>query len=484
MKRLLCLLTYLLTIYACQRGGVDFPKATSDDIDAVLNEAESSIEARQLDDAMTNAYSALEMAQRSGDDLRQARALLCIARTDIRACRDSEAWQAALQAEQIARKQGYNSELAAALVNKAKLCSYAEISPETSRNQEGLEYAFEALSLAERSGDWANQAKACYVLGSLHTNLNRWNDILDDDIYRKAGEYIDRGEAIARNHNLDNTAAEALLFRSRWLQQGGYNQQAIESFTSALDSLPEEEHLTASNLLDHLMNLYIRVGDTQKALECHNRYVYHQQQYLAQLAEESLEDIQTHHEVAERNRQIRQNEKLIRLLMVIAVLAIAAIAVLVGYFLRERRMKLELNRINELKEDLISTLSRELKKPASDFTSTLKDLSENVEHLSKERIMEQSSEIVKSAEVANEDVANYVSEILSKKKEKISASGLTDREIQVIRLSVKGLTAAQIAQQLFLSVHTVNTHRQRIYSKLGVKNVSGMIRKASEMGIV
>lgn len=203
-----------------------------------------------------------------------------------------------------------------------------------------------------------------------------------------------------------------------------------------------------------------------------------------QLAGDSPADAWAGFEPEEGNIQLLQRERQIRLLSAIALVAVVTIIILFGYYIREHRRKEELNRLNELKEDIIATLTRELKKPASDFTSTLKDLSENVEHLSKERILEQSSEIVKSADVNNQEVANYVGEILSEKKEKISASGLSERELQVIRLSVKGLTAAQIAEQLYLSVHTVNTHRQRIYSKLGVKNVSGMINKASEMGII
>ena len=58
------------------------------------------------------------------------------------------------------------------------------------------------------------------------------------------------------------------------------------------------------------------------------------------------------------------------------------------------------------------------------------------------------------------------------------------REIQIIRLSAEGLTAAQIAEKTFLSVHTVNTHRQRIYAKMDVRNISDMIRKATELGII
>ena len=37
---------------------------------------------------------------------------------------------------------------------------------------------------------------------------------------------------------------------------------------------------------------------------------------------------------------------------------------------------------------------------------------------------------------------------------------------------------------LAFSVHTVNTHRQHIYAKMGVKNVTDMLRKAGELGIL
>lgn len=45
-------------------------------------------------------------------------------------------------------------------------------------------------------------------------------------------------------------------------------------------------------------------------------------------------------------------------------------------------------------------------------------------------------------------------------------------------------SAAQIAERIFLSVHTVNTHRQRIYAKMGVRNVTEMLHKADEMGLL
>jgi len=51
---------------------------------------------------------------------------------------------------------------------------------------------------------------------------------------------------------------------------------------------------------------------------------------------------------------------------------------------------------------------------------------------------------------------------------------LSQREITILKLIVKGLTHQEIADKLFLSIHTVNTHRKNINKKLGIKTVSGL----------
>ena len=93
-------------------------------------------------------------------------------------------------------------------------------------------------------------------------------------------------------------------------------------------------------------------------------------------------------------------------------------------------------------------------------------------------------ELVANPGMMNEKVAAYVEESLLVRARKIADIGLSQREIQIIRLSAEGLKAAEIAERTFLSVHTVNTHRQRIYAKMEVKNVSDMLRRATELGII
>jgi predicted ATPase/class 3 adenylate cyclase/DNA-binding CsgD family transcriptional regulator len=65
-----------------------------------------------------------------------------------------------------------------------------------------------------------------------------------------------------------------------------------------------------------------------------------------------------------------------------------------------------------------------------------------------------------------------------------SPDGLSARELEVLRLLATGLTDAQIAEQLVLSLHTVHAHLRTIYSKLGVTSRSAATRYAFENQLV
>lgn len=62
-------------------------------------------------------------------------------------------------------------------------------------------------------------------------------------------------------------------------------------------------------------------------------------------------------------------------------------------------------------------------------------------------------------------------------------AGLTDREVDVLRLIAQGLTDAEVAEQLFIARRTVNTHLTSIYTKLGVSSRAAATRFAVEHGL-
>lgn len=61
---------------------------------------------------------------------------------------------------------------------------------------------------------------------------------------------------------------------------------------------------------------------------------------------------------------------------------------------------------------------------------------------------------------------------------------ITRREKEVLLLVADGFTNAEIAEKLFISVPTVNTHRKSLLSKFNVNNTAGLIKQAAKHNLV
>ena len=73
---------------------------------------------------------------------------------------------------------------------------------------------------------------------------------------------------------------------------------------------------------------------------------------------------------------------------------------------------------------------------------------------------------------------------MSRKKQKDPEVKLTSREVEIIRLIAEGHTSQQMADKLFISPRTVETHRANLMKKLIAKNAIELVRKAREMQIL
>ena len=62
--------------------------------------------------------------------------------------------------------------------------------------------------------------------------------------------------------------------------------------------------------------------------------------------------------------------------------------------------------------------------------------------------------------------------------------GLTPRQRQILQLVAEGLGTRQIAERLFLSVKTVETHRAQIMQRLDIHDVPGLVRFAIRHGLL
>lgn len=80
--------------------------------------------------------------------------------------------------------------------------------------------------------------------------------------------------------------------------------------------------------------------------------------------------------------------------------------------------------------------------------------------------------------------SNEVDEIIKIAKTKGNSPILTKRETDILKLVVEGFTNPQIAEKLFISTDTVDSHRKNLHTKLNVNNTALLVRYAIENGFV
>ena len=61
---------------------------------------------------------------------------------------------------------------------------------------------------------------------------------------------------------------------------------------------------------------------------------------------------------------------------------------------------------------------------------------------------------------------------------------LTNREQEILQLIAEEFTNTEIAERLFISDNTVYTHRKNLLGKLNARNTAGLIRSASQFGLL
>ncbi|MCC6754566.1 MAG: response regulator transcription factor [Saprospiraceae bacterium] len=88
----------------------------------------------------------------------------------------------------------------------------------------------------------------------------------------------------------------------------------------------------------------------------------------------------------------------------------------------------------------------------------------------------------------SKDVTETIMGSLAKKpgtkKSFVLVPKLSNREKQILALIVKEYTTPEIAERLFISLKTVETHRSNLISKLNVRNTAGLVRAAIELQLI
>jgi len=94
--------------------------------------------------------------------------------------------------------------------------------------------------------------------------------------------------------------------------------------------------------------------------------------------------------------------------------------------------------------------------------------------------------VVAGGRFISPQLQNMLSSIdyLSGKKVSLMGSEISPREEEVLNHVASGLTDHQIADKLFISYHTVNSHRKNLLLKLDAKNTAELVKKAMERGML
>lgn len=85
--------------------------------------------------------------------------------------------------------------------------------------------------------------------------------------------------------------------------------------------------------------------------------------------------------------------------------------------------------------------------------------------------------------IARKVVADYLKRVESG-EERERYDGLTTREKEILTLIAQGLSNQQIAEKLYISIKTVQTHRAHILEKLGLHDRTELVRYAIRKGLI
>lgn len=101
-----------------------------------------------------------------------------------------------------------------------------------------------------------------------------------------------------------------------------------------------------------------------------------------------------------------------------------------------------------------------------------------------EEILEGIKEVLNGGAPLNAKIAKMLLSTFQREQPDQNEEQLTDREKEILGLFTRGLIKKEIANELNISYHTVNTHIKNIYKKLQVSNISAATMKAVQKGLI
>jgi len=85
---------------------------------------------------------------------------------------------------------------------------------------------------------------------------------------------------------------------------------------------------------------------------------------------------------------------------------------------------------------------------------------------------------------SNEVSEKILAHLTQKNNNNKGSTHLTKREKEILKLIAEEYTNPEIAEQLFISIRTVDTHRRNLLEKIGAKNTVGLVKYAIKEGLL
>jgi DNA-binding NarL/FixJ family response regulator len=105
----------------------------------------------------------------------------------------------------------------------------------------------------------------------------------------------------------------------------------------------------------------------------------------------------------------------------------------------------------------------------------------------KDEVLTAIRSVVKGDSYFSQEVSSILIEHLKQprpERRRIADIPLSAREVEVLKLIAQEYSNPEIADKLFISIRTVDTHRRNLLEKLGAKNTAGLVKYAIQKGLV
>ena len=107
-----------------------------------------------------------------------------------------------------------------------------------------------------------------------------------------------------------------------------------------------------------------------------------------------------------------------------------------------------------------------------------------IKNTGKEEVLRAIERVMNNEKYVSNELNLNLYQHLGLGRNQSTSQNLTPRETEIIRYIGSGMTNHEIAERLFLSTSTVDTHRKNILAKLQLKNTAALVRYAAENNLL